>query len=950
LLPLLALTIWNNLQGATQVTHLFQTNPLFSFKELVSWSPKSINALLFMAYLMAPSLPPQLFQRMVMARDTAQIKRSFGYAAIICLGIELCMVWIAIMMAADQPGLETDKIMQHIVNTHTYPGFKGLLGIGVIALSMSTADSVLNACAVIVANDILPSLGLQKQNLLRAARWATLVLGMLGLALVLSTKNLVQVLVGAANFWVPMVTSAPMLLTIFGFKTSRRVVLMAMGAGASATLACHLYFTSVHSFLPGMLANLITMVVLHYLLGEEGGWQRLAPNDPLVLERAARKQAWQRRLHTVRNFKLYSYLQQNLPTQEGFYFFFGLYTMVATYAALYTIDDIGSPIYQKISTGIYYIVLPITTAFLTIPIWPDVVKKHRFVALFWPLGITIVLFFAGTLLAIMSHFHYVHVMIMMMNLLMAFLLLQWPLALLLASIGAYAAVGYFTHCTGTMLPISTLGSIQMIYLILLFAGLALKGKQAYRGLATSYAQLRKEMGFTNQMFLTTMRNQARLQQEASLYPSEALERAGPLNTFYQTPTQAQLMASNAALHQHVYALDTLNKHLQQVLHQAQEPMHLVVESIDLDALWQDALKTLYQHNQAIKVIIQHHAKTKSLQGDSSKIRRLLHTAAAYAATYPKTQRPILLHIEDTQLAYPIMSIPGYIKRVQALCIAMTTETTLPKLKKWYLGSVDHVSLQWPQDLEGLPITYNQQIVAAHYGASEIVSTNTGVTQVYVFPNDVREVRPTMMDQWQVFASSDMANETVYPAEQAFVQQVLAQTRMERSLLQEALQLIKQYQAGSPCVTEGPAYLHSIAVAHILLEYSQDPDTLLAALLHETIDKTCLSWHHIALRFNPVVQRIVEGVTSVDSRLSSFKKIQLSDREIILKLLEAKDERVLYVKLADRLHHTRMMESHLSRTQQQRMAEETLQFYVPLATQLGLKPIAEELRQKCAQSV
>jgi Na+/proline symporter len=111
-----------------------------------------------MAYLMTPSLQPQLFQRMGMARDTVQIKRSFGYAAILCLGIELCMIWIAIMILVAQPGLEANNIMQYIVNTHTYPGLKGLLGVSIIVFAMSTADSVLNSCAVIIANDIIASL------------------------------------------------------------------------------------------------------------------------------------------------------------------------------------------------------------------------------------------------------------------------------------------------------------------------------------------------------------------------------------------------------------------------------------------------------------------------------------------------------------------------------------------------------------------------------------------------------------------------------------------------------------------------------------------------------------------------------------------------------------------------------------------------------------------------
>ncbi|HAN49540.1 MAG TPA: hypothetical protein DCQ08_00620, partial [Amoebophilaceae bacterium] len=216
-------------------------------------------------------------------------------------------------------------------------------------------------------------------------------------------------------------------------------------------------------------------------------------------------------------------------------------------------------------------------------------------------------------------------------------------------------------------------------------------------------------------------------------------------------------------------------------------------------------------------------------------------------------------------------------------------------------------LRWPRDMEELAITYNQQIVAAHYGASEIISTATGVTQVYVLPSDVREVRPPTMDQWQGVPTVDIDATTVHPSEAAFVKNVLAKTRMKRRLLQEALQLIKQCHAGAKHGIGEPAYLHPIAVANILLQHTQDPDTLLAALLHDAIDTTCLSWHHIALRFNPVVKRIVDGVAAVDSRLSSFKKIQLSAHETILKLLEAKDERVLYVKIADRLHHMRTIE-------------------------------------------
>lgn len=64
------------------------------------------------------------------------------------------------------------------------------------------------------------------------------------------------------------------------------------------------------------------------------------------------------------------------------------------------------------------------------------------------------------------------------------------------------------------------------------------------------------------------------------------------------------------------------------------------------------------------------------------------------------------------------------------------------------------------------------------------------------------------------------------------------------------------------------------------------------------------------------------------------------------LLEVKDERILYVKLADRLHNMRMIKGHTSLVKQKKIAEETLQFFVPMAKSLGLTPIAEELNKQC----
>jgi Na+/proline symporter len=271
LLPILALTIWNNLQDQNQVAHVLHTNPLFNFKEVIGWSPEFLGTMALMTYFTIPELAPELFQRIAMAKDTTQVKNSMTWAAIICLGLRLCIIWIAILLLTDQSGLAPNKVVPYMVNTHLYAGLKGLLGIGVIALAMSTADSTINSTAVIIANDILPPLKLQKKGALKSAKYATLFLGSFAVLLALRIKGLLDLILFSACFYSPVVV-VPMLLAIFGFQTSRKVVLMAMGAGVVTVTACLIAFQSVNSFLPGLLANLATMLGAHYLLNEEGGW------------------------------------------------------------------------------------------------------------------------------------------------------------------------------------------------------------------------------------------------------------------------------------------------------------------------------------------------------------------------------------------------------------------------------------------------------------------------------------------------------------------------------------------------------------------------------------------------------------------------------------------------------------------------------------------------------
>ena len=98
-------------------------------------------------------------------------------------------------------------------------------------------------------------------------------LGMAALALALYTKDILKLVLLGANFYMPIV-AAPLLLAIFGFRSSPRAVLIGMGAGIITVILWRIYFayTGLDSVIPGLAANLLCFIGSHYLLKEKGGW------------------------------------------------------------------------------------------------------------------------------------------------------------------------------------------------------------------------------------------------------------------------------------------------------------------------------------------------------------------------------------------------------------------------------------------------------------------------------------------------------------------------------------------------------------------------------------------------------------------------------------------------------------------------------------------------------
>lgn len=180
-----------------------------------------------------------------------------------------------------------------------------------------------------------------------------------------------------------------------------------------------------------------------------------------------------------------------------------------------------------------------------------------------------------------------------------------------------------------------------------------------------------------------------------------------------------------------------------------------------------------------------------------------------------------------------------------------------------------------------------------------------------------------------------------------------------AMLKAAYHLAEQAHEGQNRGTGEPYVTHPLTVAIILAEMRLDIETLQAALLHDTIEDTPVTYEDIKAQFGPAVAHLVEGVTKLgtiprlhtrgqeggkgekDKGEKAQREAQQAEnlRKMFLAMFD--DPRVVLIKLADRLHNMRTLQGVPSE-KQERIAAQTLEIYAPLANRLGMWQMKGEL--------
>lgn len=167
-------------------------------------------------------------------------------------------------------------------------------------------------------------------------------------------------------------------------------------------------------------------------------------------------------------------------------------------------------------------------------------------------------------------------------------------------------------------------------------------------------------------------------------------------------------------------------------------------------------------------------------------------------------------------------------------------------------------------------------------------------------------------------------------------------------LESAIEIASKAHTGQKRKSGEPYIIHPLAVAGILIDWGMDIDSVLAGVLHDTVEDTELTIEEVENIFGSDVAFLVDGVTKISQARAGMQNLEEylpQTRDNLSKLLIAvgQDVRVIIIKLADRLHNLKTLK-HMPRDKQLKIARESLDVFAPMADRLGMGRVRSQIEE------
>ncbi|AXI24186.1 Sodium:solute symporter family protein [Cardinium endosymbiont of Sogatella furcifera] len=866
-----------------------------------------------------------------------------------------------------------------IFSGKSLPCFKGIVAISLLAMAMSTADSELNSCSIMVSHDMLESIRGVKadpyRHQLLLAKLTTLVVGLLAMIVAFCCKDLLKLM-----FWtldLDVIVVAPFILIVFGFRGTSRTALLGMATGALAILSWNKWVKSiieVNGAFICMLINILAMLAAHYLFKQPKGTGWVKPdNDFLQIQqensrkKAERKEriknAWINRKDTL----------VKLIPSHAVLIFIGFYVIISnfmTYCITHIMDHN------------YWLILQFLVGFCFLGYGTFFSAKIQPIP-GWVVGLFFIIGLAFCLpINVLWHWWHRTNLFLTLGLSLTHLLvtlLVLPLYLGVSFLMATLLIATFLssiYCTNPFVLVLSSSTIALLLLLCLGLGLLIFGIFVYLKAKTqrSYDQItylkRREE-------LKEARKLKSCLYNASLVPSNSdtsssskgygfilnqvvgkieesisfLDSNVPLykqdfqsiiNKFYDWITyfnRKERYKNHALLQPTKITFDRLIRKVEVALSQeVDDPPRILVEKIN-DSNGTLSAYIVCDMNQIVYLLAQAILRVGNLEHASTKIVRIqLHaTSLQFAQADP---------IDNS---YP--TCMDFLATGLVISHSAASAQYLPKVKEVYYDLIDGMCTRGQQEAPpsiDLQMQTISTIIGAHYGYLEASTDRKQLSILLVLPNDVTAIRDKMTAKLPIDALT--SESPVTPKEQADSMMVLMKFHdyvcktsyqkdaIDIKTISSLLLLLHQHFGFKRHASGQLFYVRSVGIAEYVVEWAfHSPKVIYAALLYELVRYTCLPLSYIKAHYNLGVYAFVLNVVGIDKR-------QALDHPSLLyvqnRLKEAIKEdhvqlSVLFIKLAERLYDLRHASGYIHLSEVVHMAQETLAIDVQIAnTYLG----------------
>ena len=490
-IPVIAYILLQSIDNTDSILNVFTYNNLFNYKNIFDFSQS--QQLYYLSLFLCFSIPafnPAIFQRIAMAKDVKQVNHSFFISAIVCFFLLLIISWISVLMLSLNPSINPDDVIKHVIYDYATIGTRGLILAGIMAMVMSTADSYINATSVIIVHDFCKPLGINviKDELLLARIMSSLI-GIFSIIFSLSNSNILELLVRAYSFYMPVV-SVPFIMALLGFGSTEKSVLLGMAAGIITVLIWDylLKITIVSSVPIGMLVNLVVLISSHYVLKQSGGWVGIKDKRILITIRTQKKEKFKKIMRDFKEFNIIEVCKRNYPNGEGLISILGFFVMIVTFSSVHNLSIKFHNQHSFLLDVLYPLTLCTSSALISYPLWLQQWKDSGFIAVIWNFIMFSVLICFSFLIVLISNFSEIQLIVFMINIVIIVSLIRWKWALFNIALGVGLTAILYNHY---YVNLDLLGNntstsqFKIVYLMLLTASslvLFLKPKQQYQEL------------------------------------------------------------------------------------------------------------------------------------------------------------------------------------------------------------------------------------------------------------------------------------------------------------------------------------------------------------------------------------------------------------------------------------------------------------------------------------